>query len=269
MTMCISNTVGRGGRNDPADVEIVQILLNLSIPKYPDPKPGALDPDGRIGPNTIGGIIDFEKRVMQLQDSEGLVLPGDATIKRLLANIPRDAWKDKLAIALPTASKGNLDRFYQPLVDCTERYGIRSDLQLAHFIAQIGVESEAFLYTEELASGVEYENRRDLGNVEPGDGVRFKGRGLIQITGRANYAAYSSYAKFDYVSQPERLANDPKVAVDSACWFWSEKAHCGPYADQDNVKEVTRRINGAADGPYTHLDRRIAILARAKAVLGL
>jgi putative chitinase len=266
--MCIANTVGRGGKNDPADVEIVQILLNLSIRKFPGTQRAALATDGRIGVNSIEAIVAFETQVLGMAASDGLIVPCDATMKALLANVPRDAWKEKLEIALPTASMSNIELYFEPLVDRTYKYGIRSDLQLAHFIAQVGVESDGLLYAEELASGAAYEGRRDLGNTEPGDGQRFKGRGLIQITGRKNYAAYTTHSGIDYVQQPDLLATDPMIAVESACWFWNTHA-CGQFADQDNIREVTRRINGLPDGPNTHLDRRMAILARAKAVLGI
>ena len=115
---------------------------------------------------------------------------------------------------------------------------------------------------------IAYEGRKDLGNTRKGDGVRYKGRGLIQLTGRANYSAFSAYAGVDYLAQPALLASDPLVAVDAACWFWHDRG-LAPLAEQDDVKAVTKRINGLSNGPHTHLDERIANLNRAKAVLGL
>jgi putative chitinase len=93
---------------------------------------------------------------------------------------------------------------------------------MAHFIAQIGHESASFLFAEEIADGSAYEGRIDLGNTQSGDGKRFKGRGLIQLTGRANYAAYSKDSGVDYVAKPQVVASDPVVAVDVACWFWNK-----------------------------------------------
>ena len=66
----------------------------------------------------------------------------------------------------------------------------------------------SFLYTEEIADGSAYEGRRDLGNTQSGDGRRYKGRGLIQLTGRANYDAYSRYTRVDYVADPTPLCTD-------------------------------------------------------------
>ena len=135
---------------------------------------------------------------------------------------------------------------------------------MAHFIAQIGHESMSFLYTEEIANGAAYEGRRDLGNTKAGDGKRYKGRGLIQLTGRANYTAYSKYTGVDYLAAPGAPVRGPEVAVDVSCWFWVDRG-LDALAEADDVKAVTRRINGG----YNGLDDRIQNLNRAKAVLGL
>ncbi|MDH4062949.1 MAG: hypothetical protein OEW19_01015, partial [Acidobacteriota bacterium] len=89
-----------------------------------------------------------------------------------------------------------------------------------------------------------------------------KGRGLIQLTGRANYTAYSKDTGIDYVSSPQKVATDPFVATDVACWFWARNT-LNALADRDDVKAVTKRINGG----YNGLDDRVEYLGRAKAVL--
>lgn len=139
--------------------------------------------------------------------------------------------------------------------------GIDTPLRVAHFLAQIGHESGQLRYVEEIASGVAYEGRIDLGNTEQGDGKRFKGRGLIQLTGRANYAEYSNYAGIDYVSHPEWLSR-PEDAVAVSCWFWGQRG-LNKRADEDDLKGVTRRINGG----YNGLADREQLLNRAKKVL--
>jgi len=262
--MCIASSVGFGARNDLADVTVVQILINRNLARFPSPRPSELSTDGRIGPNTLKAIAAFETGVMGLPESDALIAPGDATIAELLRGLEPGPTKDKLAIVLPRATQSRIDTFVGPLETGLIKYGITSPLQMAHFIAQVGHESMSFLYTEEIASGAAYEGRQDLGNTQPGDGKRYKGRGLIQLTGRANYAAYSRYAGVNYVAEPERVSTDPVVAVDVACWFWHDRG-VGALAEQDDVKAVTKRINGG----YNGLDDRIQNLNRAKAVLGI
>ena len=261
--MCIASSVGRGARNDLADVAAVQILLNQNLARFGDATLAALSTDGRIGPNTLRRIELFETKVMGLAESDQIIAPGDRTIHELLAGLPPGPTKDKLAIVLPLAANSRLDLYFEPLKAGMTKYGITSGLQAAHFIAQLGHESMSFLYCEEIASGSAYEGRSDLGNTEPGDGRRFKGRGLIQLTGRANYAAYSKYTGVDYLAQPERLSSDPVVAVDVSCWFWNDRG-VDKLAERDDVKAVTRRINGG----YNGLDDRMHNLHRAKAMLG-
>ncbi|HQZ38635.1 MAG TPA: glycoside hydrolase family 19 protein [Vicinamibacterales bacterium] len=110
----------------------------------------------------------------------------------------------------------------------------------------------------------ERRQRGDLGNINPGDGRRFKGRGLIQLTGRANYTAYASDAGIDYVSSPQTIAADPIATTDVACWFWARN-QLNALADMDDVKAVTKRVNGG----YNGLDDRVEYLGRAKAVLAV
>jgi putative chitinase len=262
--MCISKSVGQSGQNDMTDVMVFQILFNLNIPRFPDPKPIALNPDGRIGRKTIDAIEAFEKIVMQLPGSDGMVAPGDATVKALLAGLPAGPSKEKLRVVMPRALPETVDVYFAPLVAGMKKYGITTDLRMAHFIAQIGHETASFRYSEEIADGSAYEGRIDLGNTQSGDGRRFKGRGLIQLTGRANYDAYSRATGIDYVSHPELVASDPFVAVDVACWYW-DRRKINVLADADDVKAVTKAINGG----YNGLDDRMEYLARAKAVLGL
>jgi putative chitinase len=103
--------------------------------------------------------------------------------------------------------------------------GISTPLRMAHFLAQLAHESGELRYAEEIASGDAYEGRADLGNSEPGDGRRFKGRGLIQLTGRFNYEAYGKTRGKDYTvsNKTDLLANDPFIAVDVSCWYWLER----------------------------------------------
>lgn len=114
------------------------------------------------------------------------------------------------------------------------------------FLAQIGHESAQLRYTEEIASGTAYEGRKDLGNNQPGDGVKYKGRGLIQLTGKKNYALASIALDLPLLDRPELLAQPP-LAVESAGWFWSNN-NLNSLADMRLFKECTRRINGGMNG---------------------
>ena len=269
--MCIQAPVGRGSHNDLVDVTVVQNLLNMNRRHYDTDAPPEMNADGRIGPMTIQAIESFELRIMKLPESDGIVVPGDPTLKALVAGLEPGYAKEKLAIVMPQATRKSIDRYYEPLLAAMPKYGITSELQIAHFLAQLAHESGSFLYPEELASGAAYEGRKDLGNTQPGDGKRFKGRGLIQLTGRSNYTRYTKYnasTGIDFVAEPERIANDPLYAVDAACWFWFDR-HIGPLADRDDVKAVTKAINGLADGPNTHLKSRIEFLFRAKSLIGI
>lgn len=166
----------------------------------------------------------------------------------------------------PDATLAMIGRFAEPLAACMARYTIDSPLRQAHFLAQIGHESGQLRYTEEIASGQAYEGRRDLGNTRPGDGRRFKGRGLIQLTGRANYTAYGRAIEreAEILRAPEILADDAHLAADVAGWFW-DRAKLNALADQDDVRAITRRINGGFNG----LSDRAHLLTRAKQALSL
>ncbi|WP_329914049.1 glycoside hydrolase family 19 protein [Stenotrophomonas sp. SMYL86] len=156
-------------------------------------------------------------------------------------------------------------QYAQALEDACIQFGIVTALQKAHFLAQVAHESDGFRTATEYASGRAYEGRADLGNVQPGDGVRFKGRGLIQLTGRENYATFSnSMGQGDlFIRSPELVAQLPWAVV-AAGWFWKRKG-LNALADRDDVAAVTRRINGGTNG----LEDRKHRLAQAKKLFGL
>lgn len=142
------------------------------------------------------------------------------------------------------------------------KYGIESTLEKAHLLAQVAHESDNFATAQEYASGAAYEGRKDLGNTQPGDGRRFKGRGLIQCTGRANYTKYSQWKYGDArcVEHPTLLEQLPD-AVDVVFWYWTvERPKLKALALADNLEGVTRQVNGGLNG----LADRRAKLARIK-----
>lgn len=170
--------------------------------------------------------------------------------------------KELQAIA-PEAAVNRIEQLAPELNRTMVEFDITTPLRQAHFLAQVAHESDRFNALEEYASGEDYEWRDDLGNVYPGDGVRFKGRGLIQVTGRTNYKDCGKALGIDLVSNPKRLA-DPDLACRSAGWFWTTR-RLNPDADRDDVHTVTRVINGG----YNGLDDRIQLLSAAKRVLGI
>ena len=137
-----------------------------------------------------------------------------------------------------------------------------SRLRMAHFLAQAIHETDGFHTLHEYASGAAYEWRQDLGNTEPGDGKLFKGRGIFQLTGRANYKNFGDLLKLDLVGNPE-MAADPDVAVRVALLYWRVKK-LNVAADADNIRAVTKSINGG----YNGLVGRVRYLHKAKKALG-
>jgi putative chitinase len=140
-------------------------------------------------------------------------------------------------------------------------FGIDTPLRQASFLAQVGHESGQLRYVRELASGMAYEGRVNLGNVIAGDGVRFKGRGLLQVTGRANYAACGVALGLDLLAWPE-LLEQTVYACRSAGWFWQSRG-LNRLADAGDQEQLTRRINGGVNG----LAERLALYQTARKVL--
>jgi putative chitinase len=151
--------------------------------------------------------------------------------------------------------------FLAPLNAAMAEFDIDTPLRQASFLAQVGHESGQLRYMRELASGAAYEGRADLGNVIAGDGVRFKGRGLLQVTGRANYAACGVALGLDLLAAPQ-LLEQAAVACRSAGWFWQSRG-LNRLADAGDQERVTRRINGGVNG----LAERLALYAAARNVL--
>lgn len=136
-----------------------------------------------------------------------------------------------------------------------------TDLRFAHALAQLGHESDGFRAMEEYASGAAYEGRADLGNTQAGDGKRYKGRGPIQVTGRANYRRYGRKIGIDLENRPE-LASAPSIGLMASCAYWVDKG-LNERADADDLLGITKLINGGTNG----LADRRARLAAAKALL--
>lgn len=174
-------------------------------------------------------------------------------------------------------------------------YQINTKLRLCHFLAQIIHESGHLKYNQEnlnysakalrsvfgkyfptdalaeqyarkpekIANRV-YANRMGNGDEASGDGWKYKGAGLIQLTGKTNYTKCSEFLGIDLVNDPSLVYNSPEICVKTACWYWSVN-NLNKYADVDDIKTITKRINGG----YNGLDDRTKILNTAKKVLGI
>ena len=158
-----------------------------------------------------------------------------------------------------------------PLSAAMALYAIDSPKRQAAFIAQIGHESGRLIYVRELwgptPTQQEYEppseKATDLGNTQQGDGFRYRGRGLIQVTGRTNYAACGAALGLDLIGQPE-LLEQPSNASLSAAWFWNTHG-CNSLADIMDFETITRHINGGLNG----FDDRLTLWKMARVALGV
>lgn len=258
--MCISNSVGNGGVNAPNDVRCIQLLLNMNRDRCG--LAADLVVDGLWGPGSRAALGSFCTSIGARSDTP--VTAGDEILAALHRGMPSGLVPQKLWLVMTSAGATRIASFHDAILATMDRHQINTPLRIAHFLAQIGHESGCLRYTEEIADGSAYEGRADLGNTQPGDGPRFKGRGLIQLTGRANYRAYGKACGHDFENRtdPALVATDPNLAVDVAGWFWTSR-NLNQLADRDDLEAVTRRVNGGLNG----LDDRAAYLARAKWLL--
>ena len=156
------------------------------------------------------------------------------------------------------------ERFASHLADACNAYGITTDARLAAFLAQVGHESGSLRYVRELwgptPAQSRYEGREDLGNVQPGDGQRYCGRGLVQTTGRANYIAVRNRLRValgptvpDFEAEPQAL-EQPQWAAWSAADYWGWRK-LNALADAGDFETITRRINGGLNGQADRIAR--------------
>jgi len=160
-----------------------------------------------------------------------------------------------------TAQKHIVDAIAPVFASTLDTYEIDTLLRIAHFMGQVTHECAGFRTTEEFADGSAYEGRADLGNIHEGDGPRYKGRGLLQLTGRANYRRLGDILGLPLEDEP-RLAGDPVISLKIACEYWKGR-RINDAADSDDLVTVTRRVNGGTNG----LDERSEFLKKAKVLL--
>ena len=207
----------------------------------------------------------------------------------------KEITREMMMAAAPRADRGRVDVAVRYLNQWAAKFGIDSDLRMAHFLGQVMHESDCLRAVEEnlnysangllrtfpryftaataaqyaykpakIANRV-YANRMGNGSETSGDGYRFRGRGLLQLTGRDNYKAYadSPNCQGDLMAHPDWLAQFPG-AIKSALWYW-QKHRLSTLADRDDVVAITRKINGGLNG----LDDRKYLVAQFKRVLGV
>jgi len=226
--------------------------------------------DGNFGNNTFNATEAFQ--TANNIDADGIAGHETIAVAENLgydssahqATQPGNLTLEQLAYIMKSAKRSDVELYLPALNEQMPKYEINTPLRMQHFLAQLGTESGSLRYKHEIASGAAYEGRHHLGNTQPGDGTKYRGEGLIDITGRLNITSYAEYCgDLDLIDHPERIGNEPEHAVGSACWFWTVYKGLNKYADADNVKAVTLRVNGG----YNGLADREQFLARAKEVI--
>jgi putative chitinase len=247
-------------RASPIDGAILAVLPKgqILIPYEQSSMPGWLKVETSIG-STINEVTGYvsENYVVNVDPSP---VPTTSTP---LSNVS----VDQLRKLTPQGNIAITSAIAQEFQTGERNYGLTVDgLRFCHFIAQAAHESDGFRTTREYwgptAAQRRYEGRVDLGNTHPGDGRRFLGRGLFQLTGRANYESMGRTLSLDLISDPERAA-DPTISLKVAFAYWNSKK-LNVFADSDNIREITRRINGG----YNGLDARRAYYLRAREIWG-
>lgn len=165
--------------------------------------------------------------------------------------------REQLSLVMGSASSDLIEKYLVPINEAMKIFGITTPLRIAHFLAQIAHETGELKFSEEISSGAQYEGRRSLGNTQSGDGERFKGRGLLQLTGRSNYEhcevflrSIPKYAALDITSSTasaSQVATDPYLAALVSGYYWSKlKPRLNSAADSNDLFWVSVYVNGWA-----------------------
>ncbi|MBO0866230.1 MAG: hypothetical protein J2P16_14290 [Mycobacterium sp.] len=163
---------------------------------------------------------------------------------------------DQLANAMLHRAGVDYGKWVRPFNIAMRRARISNVDRAAMWCAQLGAESGGLQWMVEISDGSQYNGRADLGNTQPGDGPRFKGRGPIQVTGRANYTALSAWAHKHgfvpsanfFVVHPRKLAA-PRYVFLGPVWYWTvARPQLNSLSDHRDIVGATRAINGGTNG---------------------
>jgi putative chitinase len=181
-----------------------------------------------------------------------------------------------LAQAMRATQGVDYSQYVDSVGQCLAECECNTVLRIAMWMAQVGTESAGLKYMEEIADGSQYEGRTDIGNTQPGDGQRFKGRGPIQITGRGNYTALSAWAADQnlvpsptfFVDNPTQLAS-AQYGFMGVTWYWTTQRPMNDAADAGDVKLATQYVNGGYHGLPDRQDRYTKNIAIGDTLLSL
>ena len=171
--------------------------------------------------------------------------------------------RERLLRLAPSANTTIIAGIAERFDELADDHDIATPRRICHFLAQAAHETDGFRTLEEYggpAYFIRYEGRRDLGNLQAGDGIRYHGRGIFQLTGRSNYGRFGQLIGIDLEAQPER-AKEPETSLRIAFAYWTERA-INAAADADDIERVTKLINGGRNG----LAERRRYLEKAKGI---
>lgn len=221
---------------------------------------------GDYGDPGHGGVLGSRDDPMHFEINDGQTIGSCAQALAAMRQfnsglVPAPAPVQGMDAATLAAVMGNVAgvpyaQYLGPFLDGMTAAQCTTVNRAAMWCAQLGEESGGLQWMEEIADGSAYEGRKDLGNTEPGDGKRFKGRGPIQLTGRANYTLFSEWAhsrgfvdQFDYFVQNPLLVAQPRWGLLAASWYWTvARVRLNAYADAGDMVSATRAINGGTNG---------------------
>lgn len=220
---------------------------------------GLLSPsgiDGIYGPGTKEAFVQFKNVTHQSNPND--LGCGSAKILLELKELP--GGKALVTKSQAEAIYGNPIRDCQlkDLNGCLSRFQINTPPRMRHFLSQTAHESGGLKWLKELADGSAYKGRKDLGNIQPGDGPKYKGAGVIQLTGRNNYQAFSNFINDHHVMDGVDYVSTTYPFTSAGFWWYRNNmnALCDRNA---SVEEVTRQVNGGRNG----LADRIAYYQKA------